>query len=272
MQTVGLLAGIGRLPVEFAIAARNSGYRVVTIAYMPDVDKELQDVSDCYYEISVMKAGKIIKTLKSENVTKLTMIGKVTKEILYSKGFIPDFFALRALASLVDRSDDTIMLKAVNMLRKEGIEVMDQTELLKKLFIRPGVYSKRKPSAEELNDAQFALKMARAIGGLDIGQTVVVKNMAVMAVEAIEGTNKCILRGGQLAKSGAVVGKVAKPKQDKRFDMPAVGTETIEAMIAAKAKMLAVEAGATLIVDLDKTMKLADDNNIIVVACAVEEE
>ena len=269
-KKVGLVAGIGRLPVEFLKAAQAQGYSVITIAVVDKVEAELKTLSDGYYEINVMKLDKIIKTLKKEGINKITMLGKVTKEVIFSKWFLPDFRLIKLIARLPNRSDDTITLALIDEINKEGIEAMDQTLLLKQLFIPTGVYSRRVPSAAESADITYALKMAKAIGRYDIGQTVVVKDCAVIAVEAIEGTNKCILRGGELTKGGAVVAKVAKPAQDNRFDMPTVGTETIEAMITAQAKVLVIEADRTLIVDFESTIALADKHGIAVVAEVVD--
>ena len=266
METLGLLSGIGHLPVDVAQAAKGMGYHVIAIGVVPGVDSELAACVDVYYDIHIGKLGKIINTLKKNNVTKVTMIGKVTKEILYSEGaIIPDFRAIKLLTSLPDRKDDTIMNAIVKELEDEKMEVMDQTLLIQPLLPAPGVLSKRKPTAEELEDIEFGFQVAKEIGRLDIGQTVVVKNKAVMAVEAIEGTDACILRGGTLGKD-VIVAKTAKPAQDNRFDMPSVGTRTIESMIAAGAAGIVMEAGRTLLVDRERTLALADEHNMFVVA------
>ena len=152
----------------------------------------------------------------------------------------------------------------VKEIESEGIIVMDQTELIKPLLPKPGVLTKRQPTPEELADMEFGFKMAKAIGGLDIGQTVVVKNRAVMAVEAIEGTDACILRGGFLGKGGVIVAKTAKPSQDQRFDIPGFGTKTMESMIHAGATGIVIEAGNTLVVDREKTIAMADAHNITI--------
>ena len=266
METLGLLSGIGHLPVDVAQSAKAMGYRVVAIGVVPGVDQELAASVDAYYDIHIGKLGKIVDTLKKNNVSKVTMIGKVTKEILYSEGaIIPDFRAIKLLASLPDRKDDTIMSAIVKELENEKMQVMDQTLLIQPLLPAPGVLSKRKPTAEELEDIAFGFQVAKEIGRLDIGQTVVVKNKAVMAVEAIEGTDACILRGGTLGK-GVIVAKTAKPAQDNRFDMPSVGTKTIESMIAAGAAGIVMEAGRTLLVERERTLALADEHNMFVVA------
>jgi len=266
METLGLLSGIGHLPVDVAQAAKGMGYRVIAIGVVPGVDSELAGNVDAYYDIHIGKLGKIINTLKKNNVTKVTMIGKVTKEILYSEGaIIPDFRAIKLLTSLPDRKDDTIMNAIVKELEGEKLEVMDQTLLIQPLLPAPGVLSKRQPTAAELEDIEFGFQVAKEIGRLDIGQTVVVKNKAVMAVEAIEGTDACILRGGTLGKD-VIVAKTAKPAQDNRFDMPSVGTRTIESMIAAGAAGIVMEAGRTLLVERERTLALADEHNMFVVA------
>ena len=266
METLGLLSGIGHLPVDVAQSAKAMGYRVVAIGVVPGVDPDLAASVDAYYDIHIGKLGKIINTLKKNQVTKVTMIGKVTKEILYSEGaIIPDFRAIKLLTSLPDRKDDTIMNAIVKELEEEKMAVMDQTLLIQPLLPAPGVLSKRKPTADELEDIEFGFQVAKEIGRLDIGQTVVVKNKAVMAVEAIEGTDACILRGGTLGK-GVIVAKTAKPAQDNRFDMPSVGVRTIESMIAAGAAGIVMEAGRTLLVERERTLALADEHNMFVVA------
>lgn len=266
MKKIGLLAGCGRLPVEFTRVASSMGISVVAIGLVPNVDQELAEVASSYYNISAGELEKIIITLREHEITKVTMIGKVTKEHMFSNILMLDDRMRNLLAGLKDHSDDTIMLALVKELATSGIGVLDQTELIKKLMPVPSVLTKREPSEAELLDMEFGFMMARHIGGLDIGQTVVVKNRAVMAVEAIEGTDVCIKRGGQLGRGQVVVAKVAKPNQDMRFDVPAVGVNTLEAMIEAKATALVIEAYKTLVIDREKVIKLADENNITIVA------
>lgn len=265
MEVLGVLAGIGHLPVDVALSAKSQGYKVVAIGVVPGIDEELSAVADEYFDINIGKIGKIISTLKKHKVTKVTMIGKVTKEVLYKAGaIVPDLRAIKLLASVPDRKDDTIMRAIVKELEDDGIQVMDQTVLIKPLLPQPGVLTKRKPTEAELADMEFGFEMAKAIGGLDIGQTVVVKNRAVMAVEAIEGTDACILRGGYLGKGGVIVAKAAKPSQDQRFDIPGFGTKTMESMIYAGATGIVIEAGNTLIADREKTIALADKHGITI--------
>ncbi len=267
MAVLGILAGVGNLPAEVAKSAKALGYEVIAVGVVPDIDPALAARADAYYEINIGKIGKIISLMKKHGVTRVTLIGKVTKEVLYKAGaVVPDLRAIKLLATLPDRRDDTIMKALVGELQDEGIEVMDQTELIRPLLPSPGVLTRRQPTETELEDMEFGFQMARAIGGLDIGQTVVVKNRAVMAVEAIEGTDACILRGGFLGKGGVVVAKAAKPSQDQRFDIPGFGVRTIEAMIHAGATGIVIEAGNTLIAEQEKTIALADAHEITILA------
>ena len=267
METLGLLAGIGHLPVDVAQSAKKLGYKVVAIAVVADTDPELPENADVFYTINVGKVGKILQTLKQHGVKNVTMIGKVTKEVLYKNGvMIPDLTTIRVLASLPDRKDDTIMNAIVKLIEDKGMHVMDQTVLIQPLLPEPGVLTKRKPTEQEWEDMRFGFRMAKELGRLDIGQTVVVKNRAVMALEAIEGTDACILRGGFLGKGGVVVAKTAKPAQDNRFDMPSVGTTTLTSMIHAGATGIVIEAGRTLLVDRKRTLAMAEEKGITIVS------
>ena len=266
MKKIGLLAGVGRLPVEFARAARGMGFHVIGIGMLPEVEEELAKLVEKYEQIHIAKLDRIFKCLKQERVTEVTLLGKINKELVYLHKELPDFRVLKIFAGLKNFSDDTITLALVKEFADAGITVLDQTELLRPLMPQPGVVTKRRPTEDEERDIAFGLRMAKAIGGLDIGQTVVVKNRAVLAVEAIEGTDACIRRGGQLGRGNVTVVKVAKPKQDFRFDVPSVGPDTIRAMIDAEAKVLAIESGRTLIVDLDQVKEMADQHEICIVS------
>ena len=271
MAKLGLIAGIGVLPVEFLRAAHVLGHQVVVITVVPDANPALKEEADAFYDISPLKVGKIFKNLKKEGVTDITMLGKVTKEVLYKRGLtIPDMKTLSILNSLKNREDDTIMLAIVDAIEKEGFHVVDQTLYLKPFMPSVGVLTKAQPSEEQMKDIRFGFKLAKTMGGLDIGQTVVVKNQAAMAIEAIEGTDKCIRRGGLLGQGGAVVVKTAKPDQDQRFDVPAVGRTTLQSMIDSDCSVLAVEADRTVFVEQAVVLNMANDKGIVI--CAVSEE
>ena len=265
MEKVGLLAGVGRLPVECAQAAKGMGFAVYAVALLPGVDPELKASVADYREINVAHLGAIIDYLKENGVQKVTMLGKVTKELLFSGAHEqPDARMMQLLMSLTDRKDDTIMLRFVEELAHEGMQAFDQTMLIRMLMPHHGTLTKREPTAAEMKDMEFAFRMAKEIGRLDVGQTVVVKDMAVMALEAIEGTDACIQRGGELSRGGAVVAKVAKPAQDLRFDVPTVGLKTLEMMVSVGAKALAIEAGKTLLVEKEAVIALAEANDITI--------
>jgi DUF1009 family protein len=272
MSRVGLLAGIGTLPVEFIKAAHMQGYEVVCVALIPGIDPRLQELADVYYDINVAKLNKIIKTLVKEGVKEVTMLGKVTKEWLFKGLRLPDMRAIKLLKNLHNRKDDTIMLAIVDELAKDGISVLDQTKYLKPLMPAPQVFTKKKPTEAQMKDVEFGFEAAKQIGGMDLGQTVVVKNMAVMAVEAIEGTDACIRRGGQLARGDAVVVKTAKPGQDPRFDVPTVGMTTLRSMEESGCRVLAIEAWHTIFAEQEEVIKEADRKGMVILSVEMDRE
>ena len=265
MKTLGLIAGMGELPKLVAEEAREKGYRVFAIALEPLADKNLSDHVDSVKRISVGKLGEIIATLKKNHIKEAVMAGKVPKSLLYKSKVIPDLRAVKLLFSLKDKSDDSILLAIAKELEKDGIKLLNTTDFSSSLMTPEGILTEERLSENEWKDIAFGWKMAKEIGRMDIGQTVVVKDQAVMAVEAIEGTDEAILRGGKLAGEGAVVVKVAKPKQDMRFDVPVVGMNTLKSMIEANARVLAIEAGKSILLQRKKIIKEADEAGISVV-------
>lgn len=266
MERLGILAGTGKLPVECARAAKQLGYEVYAVGLLADSDPSIAQFSKDYQFISVAQLDAILNYLKVNQIQKVTMIGKVTKELLFNGAVQPDARMLQLILSLPDRRDDTIMMAFVRELAKAGIQAFDQTTLIRKLMPRRGTITKREPTDQERQDMDFGFRIAKELGRLDIGQTVVVKARAVMALEAIEGTDACIERGGKLACGGAVVAKVSKPQQDNRFDVPTVGYRTIENMANVGATALAIEAGKTLLVEREQMISLADAKGIAIVA------
>ncbi len=266
MNKVGLLAGVGRLPVEYVRRMTELGCEVAIIALVPGVDPELRTLSNEYREVPVGKIGKILEALREFRAKDVVMLGKVSKELIMEGSIIPDFRGMALLARVKDYKDDTLLLACVEELSKEGFNSLSQMEALQALIVEPGLYTKRAPDEREQLDMNFGLQVAHEIGGLDIGQTVVVKDRAVMAVEAIEGTDACILRGGALARGGAIVAKAAKPFQDHRFDVPTVGPDTILMMAQAGATGIVMEAGRTLLYNREKTVALAEEKGITMVS------
>ena len=256
-KKLGLIAGMGELPIAVAGEAKSQGYTICAIALEPLADKSLSSHVDEIKWVNVGKLGTLINSLKKSGIKEAVMAGKVSKTLLYKSKITPDLRAVKLLFTLKDRRDDSILLAIAKELADEGIELLDITLFSTGLLMPEGVLTKNKPSNDEWKDIEFGWKMAKEIGRLDIGQTVVVKDRAVMAVEAIEGTDEAIKRGGKLAGEGAVVVKVSKPNQDMRFDVPAVGLQTLSAMQEVKARVLCVEAKKSLILNKDKLLEEA---------------
>jgi len=263
-KILGLIAGMGTLPHAIASEARQKGYRVFAIGLEHLANRSLEQEVDDFESVSVGKLGKIISTLKKAGVEEAVLAGKVPKSILYKKKIIPDLRAVKVLMSLRDQKDDTILLALTNELKSEGITLRNTTDFTGSLMASEGAMTKKKPSKDQLHDIEFGFPIAKQIGGLDIGQTIVVKDRAVMAVEAIEGTDEAILRGCALAGRDAVVIKVAKIGQDLRFDVPGVGLDTIRTMSDVRAALLAVEAGVTIIMEKERVIEEADRRGIAV--------
>ena len=261
-----LIAGDGNLPVELAKKVKENGLDIVIIALSSDNKKELSKIADKFYECSPGEVKKIRQIILDEGLKQVSFIGKVSKSLIVRKFYKLDKMAISLLMKAKKLNDDAVMLLAVDELRKIGADVLDQTIFIKHLMVPNGVLGNVKPTEEQLKDIEYGFEIAKQMGKLDIGQSVVVKNKMIMAVEAIEGTDKCIKRGCRLAKRGAVVVKVAKPSQDKRFDIPAVGLKTLRKMYHNRASVLAVEAGETIMIDREKVIAYANKHNIAVVA------
>lgn len=264
-QKQGLIAGDGFLPVKMAQYAKNNGFDVIAISLSSDNYNQLKKYCSKVYSCSPGEVLKIEKILKEEDIKQLTFLGKVHKGLILKRPKF-DAKALEMVKNAVKLNDDEVMLAIVSELEKVGITVLDQTIFIKNLMIPAGVLGKVKPTAAQMEDVNYGFALAKEMGKLDIGQSVVVKDRMIMAVEAIEGTDKCIIRGSKLARKGASVVKVAKPSQDKRFDIPTVGLRTLQTMKKYNATLLSVEANETIIVDLEKVIKFADKNNIVIMA------
>jgi DUF1009 family protein len=214
--------------------------------------------------VSLGQLGKCIKLLESAGVTQAVMAGQVKHTKLFAD-IVPDLTLASVLLKLKARNTDALIAGVANVLRDHGITLLDSTSFLAPLMARAGVMTARAPSADEQADLDFGYRMADAIAGLDIGQTIAVKAKAVVAVEAMEGTDAVIARAAGLAGAGVRIVKVAKPNQDMRFDVPVIGVSTIEAMAAVGASLISVDAGKTLMVDGDAVIRAADDAGIAIV-------
>jgi hypothetical protein len=267
---IGIIAGMGELPVIIAKDARERGYKVITVALETLASLEMDSVSDEIRWVNPGKFGELIDILKKHQIKEAIMAGKVPKSLLFKSKITPDLRAVKLLFSIKDKSDDAILNAITKELAGEGIEIIDTTKFSPHLLTPVGCLTRKKPDEEQWKDIEFGWKIAREIGKLDIGQTVVIKGKAVMAIEAIEGTDEAILRGGKWAGDGAVVVKVSKPQQDMRMDVPAVGPDTLKSMENVNAKVLALEAHRSMIVDRETVIRVAESAGIVIVGISSE--
>lgn len=263
-NTIGIIAGGGQFPLLFIEAAQKAGRRVMVIAHKNETDQRVADAADDVCWVKLGQLGKLISWFKSRGVAETVFLGTITKTQIF-RDIMPDLKALTLWNKIDSKQDDAILRAIAGALEKDGIKVRESTMYLEHLLFPTGVLSRKKPSKQQRRDIEFGWQHARAIGRLDIGQCVVVRDLTVVAVEAIEGTDAAIKRGGALAKEKAVVVKVKKPNQDFRFDLPATGVQTIESLKSVKGAVLAVEAGQALLFDREAMVRAADEAGIVVV-------
>ena len=263
-EWIGLIAGNGRFPLLFAENARRLGYRVSAVALTGETDPSLEGAVDRLHWIALGQLGRLIKAFKKDGVRQAVMVGGVKKTHLFS-GIRPDLRSLALLRRVTVPKDDMLLRAIAAELESEGIAIRESTFGLTGLLVEEGKLTRRAPTRKEWRDIEFGWEMAKTVGALDIGQCVVVKERVVVAVEAVEGTDQAIRRGGKLARGGAVVVKRFKPQQDRRFDLPAVGPITIEVMAESGAAVLAIEAGRALLLDRAVAIAAADEAGIAIV-------
>lgn len=265
----GLIAGNGEFPFLVVEGARKQGASLVVAAIREETDRRIEEVAEKVLWVGIGQLGKMISFFQKENVERVIMAGQV-KHVQIFSGAFPDWRMAKMLYNLPKRNTDSLIGGIAGELAKDNIELIDSTYFIQDNLAQEGVLSKRKPGADELGNIEYGLQIANEIARLDLGQTIVVRAKACVAIEAMEGTDAVIKRAGELAKGKLTVVKVAKPNQDMRFDVPVVGVPTIETMIAAGATCLSVTAGKTLIFDKDKMFKLANDKKIAIVAVKPE--
>jgi DUF1009 family protein len=269
VKKLGLIAGNGRFPVLFADAAKQAGFAVTAVAHRGETPDAIDQHVDDVRWIKVGQLGHLIDHFKSAGVETVVMAGGIKKTRMFTE-YRPDWRAVKVLARVRHFKDDVLLRALADELESEGITVGDAAHYLPSLIAEAGVLSGN-PTKEQWEDIRFGAEMVRAVGRIEIGQCVVVKNRTVLAVEAIEGTDEAIRRGGRLANGGAVVVKMAKPQQDLRFDIPAVGPTTIASMQEVGAAVLAVEAGKTLMLDKAELLAAARAAKIAVVGITGDE-
>jgi UDP-2,3-diacylglucosamine hydrolase len=267
---IGVIAGGGQFPRLFIEAAKDSGRKSIVVGFKGETAPEVATAADCFCWVKLGQLGKVIQFFKKNNVAEAVFLGTITKTRIFRDVFF-DLKGLSLWRKIDRRHDDAILRAIADTLQDDGITIVESTRYLADLLFPAGVLTRKKPSRQQKEDIVFGWHMAKAIGKLDIGQCVVVRNRAVLSVEAIEGTDAAILRGGKLGKEKVVVVKVHKPGQDFRFDLPATGLQTIESMKAAGAAVLAVEAGKSLMFDSEAVIREADAAGIVVVGITEDE-
>jgi DUF1009 family protein len=275
-KKIGLVAGWGAFPVRVARSLKRQGYEIHCLAIKGHADPILADICDGYRVFGMGKMGSQVRFFRRAGVTEATMAGKVFKTLLFKKmtwiSHLPDLTFWRHfypvyMTKAKDQRDDTLLNTVTELYAANGITFSPATDFAPDLLVKKGILSRKQPTDSQQKDIEFGWQMAKEMGRLDIGQSVAVMNQAVMAVEAIEGTDACIKRAGELCRSrGFTVVKVAKPNQDMRFDVPTIGAGTIQTIHDAGGKVLAIEADKTIVLDQEKTIALADRLGITIVA------
>lgn len=262
----GLIAGNGQFPFLVLEAARSQGIDMVVAAIKEETFPEIEQHATTVHWMSLGQLGKLIKTFKSEGVNRAIMAGQVKHKQIFSS-IVPDLKMIQLLASLATKNTDSLIGGVARLLENEGIQLMDSTSFLRPLLPEPGVLTRRKPSENEQADLDYGYKIARELGRLDLGQSVVVSDGACIALEAMEGTDAVMERAASLAGGRMLrVVKLAKPNQDLRFDVPVIGLATVRLMARLKVSALAIEARKTLMIDREDLIRKADEAEITIVA------
>ncbi len=262
----GLIAGNGKFPFLVLEAARSQGIEMVVAAIKEETFPEIEKHAKTVHWLSLGQLGKLIKTFKAEGVNRAIMAGQVRHKQIFSS-IVPDLKMIQLLASLATKNTDSLIGAVANVLEGEGIHLLDSTSFLRPLLPEPGVLTSRAPNDEEKRDLDYGHRIARELGRLDLGQTVVVSDGACIALEAMEGTDAVIERAASLVERTPLrVVKLAKPNQDLRFDVPVIGLPTIRLMTRLRATAIAVEARKTLLIDRDELLREANANQIAIVA------
>ena len=263
---IGIIAGNGNFPFRFIEEARKHHSAIVAVCHIDETEPAVEKAVDQAVWVKVGELGKIISTFAESGVKEVAMVGGIARVKHFGQVKL-DLRGAALMMKLRSTKDDVIMRGIADEMAKDGIEIIDCTRYLKSCLAREEVYTRLSPSQEQREDIAVGIEAIKAMSSQDIGQLVVVREGVVVAVEAVEGTNAAILRGGELGGSGTVVVKFAKPTQDMRFDVPTIGRKTIEIMMQAKAKVLALEAGRCLIMDQEEVIELANQNKISIIGC-----
>jgi len=275
---IGLLAGAGKFPIAFARAARDQGHSVYCVAVQGMVAPELADECDDFVTFPLGRVGRAIRLFRKAEIRRVVMAGKVEKRVLFNPfrifRLLPDWRALHLWFTFAarDKKDDTLLMAVIREFERDNIRFDSALEYCPSLLAKHGFLTRRRPTPAQWKDIHFGWELAKEMGRLDVGQSVAVKDTAVLAIEAIEGTDLAILRAGELCRRGGfTVVKVAKPQQDMRFDVPTIGTQTLYTMHQAGGKVLAIESEKTIILEFDEVVRLANKLGIAIVALNSQE-
>ena len=266
MKKIGLIAGNRKFPLLFAQSARKQGCQIIAIAIKGDTSPKLKKLVDKIYWIGLAEFGKMFDILKAQGVQEVVMAGQVSPHRLFSKEITKSQELKEILQNLKDKKTDTLFKAVAQKLEAAGLTLLDSTLFVEEYLPKKGTLTKHEPDFNTWEDVYFGLTLAKAVASLDIGQTVAVKSKAIVAVEAFEGTDNLIRRAGKIGRGKIVIVKVSKPNQDMRFDIPVIGLNTIKNLAKAKAKCLAFEAGKTLFIDQEESLRYADKKGIAIVA------
>lgn len=270
-EKIGVIAGGGQFPRLFIEAAKEFGKKSVVVGFKGETADDVVAAADQFCWVKLGQVGKVIRYFKKNAVSEAVFLGTITKTRIFRDVFL-DLKGLSLWNKIDRRHDDAILRAVAQVLEDDGITVIESTRYLRKLLFPSGILTRKKPNRKQREDIEFGWKMAKAIGELDIGQCVVVKDRTVLAVEAIDGTDATILRGGELGGEKVVVVKVHKPGQDFRFDLPATGLQTIKSIKNIRGAVLAVEAGKSLMFDSKEVISEADRNGIIVIGISEDSD
>lgn len=278
-RRVGLLAGAGRFPLAFAEAAHAQGLQVVGVGVIGMAPSEqLAPLCQAYFETPLARLGRAIRLFKRAKIDRVVMAGKIEKTVLFQPWrilrLLPDLRTIHMWLRYAarDRKDDTLLLAVIREFERDAIYFDSALDYCPELLVKHGFLTKRRPTETQWKDIRFGWELAKEMGRLDVGQSVAVNDLAVLAVEAIEGTDRCIRRAGELCRRGGfTVVKVAKPQQDMRFDVPTIGEQTIRSLHESGGRVLAIEANMTIVLDQPAVTELADRLGIAIVAINAEE-
>ena len=271
VNKIGLIAGSGQFPLLFSRIAHQKGWQIFAAGYHEETDPQLADCVDAFEWFYLGQLKKLIKFFHRHHISQAVMMGAITKTRIFTN-VRPDIKAIKLMAGMRHTHDDALLRAFAGVLEEEGIQIRSSTFLIPELLAPAGIWTRRKPSRAEFEDIRVGWRAAKEIGRLDIGQCVVVGGGSILAVEAVEGTDTTIRRGGELGKGQAIVVKVCKPLQDTRFDVPAVGLNTVKTMHESNIKAIAVEAGKALVFDRDDMIRFADQHKIAIVATTDSEQ